>query len=206
MPKPVPLVASLAPAVGHSPTGDVDVRRRRVAVGILGVPAAAALAGLSACQGTTATDRALSFTSLAAAEAELARLSATAKLRSAAVWTWAQTLVHGAQSIEYSMVGFPESNSALFQRTVGAAAFSVFGWRGRMSHDRTEPIPGAPALDSALVPAAALARLQAAVAAFRQWSGPLRPHFAYGVLDKPAYEQAHAMHLADHLSQFDVAA
>jgi Protein of unknown function (DUF1569) len=196
-----------ATSPGHPAGPDpirIDVRRRRVAAGIVALPTAAALAGLSACQGATATDRALSFTSLAAAEVELARLSAAATLRSAAVWTWAQTLAHCAQSIEYSMLGFPESKSALFQNTVGAAALGVFGWRGRMSHDRTEPIPGAPALDSALAPAAALARLQSAVAAFRQWSGPLRPHFAYGALDQPAYERAHAMHLADHLSQFDV--
>ena len=28
------------------------------------------------------------------------------------------------------------------------------------------------------------------------------PHFAYGALDKTAYEQAHAMHIANHLSHF----
>lgn len=101
------------------------------------------------------------------------------------------------------MSGFPAPRSAVFQRTVGAAAFEVFSWRGRMSHDLAEPIPGAPALDGTVAPAEALARLRAAVAAFQRWGGPLQPHFAYGALDKPAFEQAHAMHLANHLSAFD---
>ena len=39
---------------------------------------------------------------------------------------------------------------------------------------------------------------------FAAHTGPLQPHFAYGALDKAQYEQAHAMHLANHLSAFDV--
>lgn len=90
----------------------------------------------------------------------------------------------------------------LFRRTVGPAAFQAFAWRGRMSHDLAEPIPGAPALDAGLEAADATARLQAALQAFRQATGPLRPHFAYGALDKADYELAHAMHLANHFSAF----
>jgi hypothetical protein len=44
----------------------------------------------------------------------------------------------------------------------------------------------------------------ATMQAFAGWSGPLRPHFAYGDLDKPAYEHAHAMHIANHLSGFRI--
>jgi Protein of unknown function (DUF1569) len=183
----------------------VDPSRRRLVRAAAGLPATAALAGLGGCQGA-AGERTLSWATLAEAELELDRLSAAPTLRSSAAWTWGQTLVHCAQSIEYSMAGFPESKSRLFQATLGAAAFGVFGWRGRMTHDRTEPIPGAPSLAAAQDPVAALARLRAAVAAFRQWRGPLRPHFAYGELDAAAYDRAHAMHLADHLSQFDAAA
>ena len=57
----------------------------------------------------------------------------------------------------------------------------------------------APAPDAA----AALARLRAAVQVFAAHTGPLQPHFAYGELSKAQYEQAHAMHLANHLSAFD---
>ena len=38
------------------------------------------------------------------------------------------------------------------------------------------------------------------------WQGPLRPHFAYGKLSKPEFERAHAMHLANHFSAFDITA
>ena len=50
----------------------------------------------------------------------------------------------------------------------------------------------------------ALDRLRQAIGRFRGWSGPLQPHFAYGALDKAGYERAHAMHLANHFSAFDV--
>ncbi|MFT4242825.1 MAG: DUF1569 domain-containing protein [Acidovorax sp.] len=152
-------------------------------------------------------DRKLAFATLAEAMREVDRLSAAPvqPLDPATAWNWQQTLEHCAQSIEYSLQGFPQPKSALFQRTLGAAAFSVFAWRGRMRHDLAEPIPGAPALD-ALAPdaATALPRLRAAAQAFTAHAGPLKPHFAYGALDKAQYEQAHAMHLAEHLSAFDI--
>jgi hypothetical protein len=44
------------------------------------------------------------------------------------------------------------------------------------------------------------------MAAFSAWTKPLQPHFAYGALSKPDYEQAHAMHLAQHLSGFKLKA
>jgi hypothetical protein len=176
-----------------------DTKRRAILIAGAG---AAAAAGLAACRGNSTEDRQLQFASLAAAEAELARLAQAGELASSAAWSWAKTLAHCAQSIEFSMAGFPQPKSALFQRTVGAAALGVFSWRGRMSHDLAEPIPGAPALDAAADPAQALQRLRAGIAAFRAWDGPLRPHFAYGALGKQDYELAHAMHLANHLSAF----
>ena len=152
-------------------------------------------------------DRQLVFGTLGEAMREVERLSAAPvrPLDPATAWNWQQTLEHCAQSIEYSLQGFPQPKSALFQSVLGAPAFQVFAWRGRMSHNLAEPIPGAPALD-ALAPdaTAALARLREAVQAFTAHAGPLQPHFAYGALDKAQYEQAHAMHLANHLSAFDI--
>jgi hypothetical protein len=156
----------------------------------------------SACQGTPNSHRVLMFTSLNAAMEELGRLTQPQALAPAAAFTWAQTLVHCAQSIEFSMTGFPQPKSALFQNTVGAAAFKVFSVRGRMSHDLADPIPGAPPLDANIEVAQALARLQQSVAAFQQWKEPLKPHFAYGDLSKAEFDQAHAMHLAQHFSGF----
>jgi len=124
----------------------IDASRRSLLVSTLALPPAIALAGLSGCQGGSTNDRRLSLSTLASADEELSRLEAARELSSGATWTWAQTLEHCAQSIEYSMVGFPESKSKLFQSTVGTAALRVFSWRGRMTHDLAEPIPGAPSL------------------------------------------------------------
>ena len=93
-------------------------------------------------------DRELQFASLDEALAELAQLAGSGEPVSHTTWNWATTLTHCAQSIEYSMAGFPQAKPVLFQRTIGAAAYGVFAWRGRMSHDLTEPIPGAPSLDA----------------------------------------------------------
>lgn len=171
--------------------------------------ASTAAAGLvaattSACQKASAADRQLVFASLKDAQREIDRLGKAAALRSTTQWSWPQTLTHCAQSIEFSLTGFPVPKSALFQNTAGALGFQVFSWRGRMSHDLAEPIPGAPALDTSNDAALAMARLQQAMADFLKRTTPLQPHFAYGDLNKPAYERAHAMHLANHLSAFDV--
>ena len=149
-------------------------------------------------------DRRLVLASLNEALRELDRLKSPQALPPATAWSWPQTLAHCAQSIEFSMTGFPAPKPRLFQLSAGAAAFSVFSWRGRMSHDLAEPIPGAPSLATSADDAVAIARLRQAVQAFQAWQGPLRPHFAYGNLSKSDFERAHAMHLANHFSAFDI--
>lgn len=109
-----------------------------------------------------------------------------------------QTLHHAAQSVEFSLRGFPEMKSSVFRATVGSAAFAVFNARGAMSHSLAEPIPGAPALAPGQALDVAIARLQIALSDFEAHNGPLAPHFAYGALDKPQYTRAHLMHLANH--------
>lgn len=113
-------------------------------------------------------------------------------------WDLARVLHHLAQSIEYSMQGFPQLNSAAFRATVGPTALAYFNWRGRMQHGLTEPIPGAPPLANGQPVASAVQRLRTAMQAFDAHTGALHPHFAYGPLDKPAYRRAHLLHLADH--------
>lgn len=114
-------------------------------------------------------------------------------------WTPAQILEHAAQSVEYSLEGYPSLNSPLFRASVGPIAFRVFARRGQMAHATTEAIPGAPPLVAHDVDAAvqrlarALLRFEATPAAF-----VFPPHFAYGALDKEQYRRAHLLHLADH--------
>ena len=136
------------------------------------------------------------FPTIAAAQAALETLLKTPH-RTSAGWPLPQVLEHAAQSIEYSLSGFPQMKPAWFQHTAGAAAFAAFDAMGKMRHSLTDPIPGAPALAaSALEPA--VARLAQAFSAFAAHRGRLYPHFAYGVLTNADYERAHLMHLANH--------
>ncbi|MFG6465291.1 DUF1569 domain-containing protein [Roseateles sp. BYS87W] len=117
-------------------------------------------------------------------------------------WNLSQVLQHLAQSIEFSMQGYPVLKGAWFRSTVGSAAFAVFNARGEMSHSLDEPIPGAPALEATQALKVSVQRLLDAMEAFADFNGTLRPHFAYGELTKPQYERAHLMHLAQHWTQF----
>lgn len=114
-------------------------------------------------------------------------------------WTLAQMLEHAAQSVEYSLQGYPSLNSAWFRASVGPLAFRAFARHGQMTHATTEPIPGAPALVAHDVGAAAQ-RLAHALRRFEATpdSFDFPPHFAYGALGKDDYRRAHLLHLADH--------
>jgi len=116
----------------------------------------------------------------------------------AGAWNLAQVFNHLAQSIEYSMSGYPEHKPQWFKATVGATAFQVFSIRARMSHNLNEAIPGAPALDAQDLPAAHQ-RLVTALTSFDAYTGDLAPHFAYGALSHDEYLKAHVMHINNHL-------
>ncbi len=115
-------------------------------------------------------------------------------------WNLSQIFNHLAQSIEFSMTGYPEHKSNQFKNTVGQAAFSVFSYRGKMNHDLLEPIPGAPILD-ANNKLLAFSRLLNALNDFRIYKGSLQAHFAYGELTHQQYIWAHVMHVNNHLEQ-----
>lgn len=122
-----------------------------------------------------------------------------ASARATGAWTLPQVLSHCAQSITFSVSGFPSLRSGLFRATVGRIAARAFLRRGYLEHDLAAPIPGAPAPRSDLSLDAAKQELRDAIRAFREHSGPLAPHFAYGAVPRADYEKLHAMHAADHL-------
>lgn len=128
----------------------------------------------------------------------LDKLERSGKARSTGAWPLGATLAHMAQSIEMSLEGFPQPKSAAFQATVGAAAFSFFKWRGQMSHSLNEPIPGAPALNLGSDWRVDALRLRTAITRFSAHTGSLKPHFAYGALDKADFSLAHTLHIANH--------
>ncbi len=137
--------------------------------------------------------------SLQAAQGLLAQLSAQA-LVSRSGWSPAEVFNHCAQSIDFSLDGYPQLKPVWFRHSVGPAAFAVFAARGAMRHPLSEAIPGAPAIVSPADPTLALQRLQAAFSRFASHTGALQPHFAYGVLTHDEYAQAHVLHLYNHLS------
>ena len=140
------------------------------------------------------------FASFDAARRWLDTLVADASARSLTAWPLAQVLEHAAQSVEFSLHGFPQPKPAAFQNSVGRLAFAAFERAGAMTHGLTEPIPGAPMLVATDIGLAS-DRLRAAFDTFEAHTGPLAPHFAYGALDKARYTRAHLLHLADHASE-----
>jgi hypothetical protein len=119
-------------------------------------------------------------------------------VKAVGAWPLGAVLEHLAQSVEMSMEGFPQPRGALFQNTLGKAAFSVFRLRGRMNHGLADAIPGAPALAGGAEWRPAAQRLRAAITRFDAYAGPLEPHFAYGALSKDDFALAHCLHIANH--------
>lgn len=125
-------------------------------------------------------------------------------LETTGTWDATRTFHHLAQSVEFSMQGFPEHKSALFQNTVGKLAYKVFNARGAMSHGLDEVIPGETIVEAGDAQAA-VQRLQSALRAFKGYGADLKPHFAYGALDKDDYAIAHVLHINNHLEEFKLA-
>ena len=119
-------------------------------------------------------------------------------------WSAAHVFSHNAQSIDYSIAGFPESKGSVFQTLVGKPAFAVFSARGEMVHGLAEPIPGGYAIADDGPLDIAIDELLRSIAAFTAHSGPLQPHFANGALSKAEYEAAHVMHFVNHMSEITV--
>ena len=61
--------------------------------------------------------------------------------RTTGEWNLYQIITHCAQSVEYSMLGYPEHKSDMFKHTVGKVAFSLFSSKRKMRHALDEAIP-----------------------------------------------------------------
>ncbi|WP_224813478.1 DUF1569 domain-containing protein [Hasllibacter sp. MH4015] len=124
-------------------------------------------------------------------------------IQSSGDWGLGRMFSHLAQGVEFSMSGYPEERSRLFQMSAGKLAFTIFKLRGRMRHGLAEPIPGEVVGD---VPAEeGLQRLWTSLEQFRDFRDPLRPHFTFGPLDRDQFAVAHLMHIENHLEQVRIA-
>lgn len=149
--------------------------------------------------------RNISFSSLKEAQEELDRLEKIVlldpkKIQLLGDWSLHQNLVHCAQSIEYSLTGFPKHRPKIIQNTIGKIIFEKFDVQGYMSHDRNDPIPDATPIEKEGDLQAAFDRVRKSISDFENYSKSYEPHFMYGKLSKSEYERAHYLHLADHLT------
>jgi hypothetical protein len=114
-------------------------------------------------------------------------------------WNIYQILIYSAQTVEFSMSSFPEHKPALFKKTVGNLAFAAFSAKGKMTHDLSEAIPGAPLIKERGDMSYAYQRLKKSAIKLKGYRDHLAEHFDYGNMSKQQYEQAHAMRFYNHL-------
>ncbi len=162
-----------------------------------GVALAASVGGLTT--GCGARGRNLKFSTLDQVLAELALLEANAPVALQQPWSLYKILNHAAQSMEYSMTGYPLMDPPSRQK-LARLVFNFFRSQGFMNHSLDAPVPGAPEIpeDGALEDG--YLRLRNAISDFRAFTGELHPHFSYGQLTREEWEIAHSMHCADHFS------
>jgi len=111
-----------------------------------------------------------------------------------------KALMHMAQSMEYSLTGYPQLDSSVV-RTVKKLGFLSFKSQGYMTHDLEAPVPAAPEIAEDGPVDVAILRLRNACADFQAHTGALHPHFSYGTLDLDDWTLAHAFHCANHFSK-----
>lgn len=133
---------------------------------------------------------------------ELDKIEKSSGLTIRSGWNPGKVFHHCSQSIEYSLSGYPENNNVLIRMTIGKVVLSKFLSQGYMSHNLTDPIPGAPTLTEDENIQSGLSRLRKAITDFQKFTGTTAPHFVYDSVSKSDYDKIHAMHIANHLNVF----
>ncbi len=147
-------------------------------------------------------NRELRITTLDYALFEVRRLVEARSRNNEVAFRLGQALSHCAQSIDYSMTGYPAMMNVLIRQTAGKLRFRSFVRQRKMKHDLDKPIPGATKIPANTSPRDGLEHLEKSVADFANFHREHEPHFAYGKLTKDEYELAHSFHIANHLSTF----
>ncbi|MBI3395036.1 MAG: DUF1569 domain-containing protein [Spirochaetia bacterium] len=164
------------------------------------VAASGSILSAASCSGSAAHK--VKFADLTQALTYLEKLPPATKTSGA--WDAAQVLIHCAQSIDFSIRGFPENKPWVVRHTVGPVVFGRFRSHGEMNHDLSAAIPGAPPLPPGLSFQEGMEILRASVTRFLAYNGPLAEHFVYGTMTKTDFDLAHAMHIANHIDEFAI--
>lgn len=149
--------------------------------------------------GCSNNGRALRFKTINDILQELALIELNQPVTMQQPWSLYKVLQHMAQSMEYSMTGYPQMDSAAMQ-AVAKLAFNTFKAQGYMSHDLGAVVPGAPEIPADGPVEESMLRFRNAASDFQNFTGVLFPHFSYGNLSYADWELAHAFHAADHFS------
>ncbi|WEO76741.1 DUF1569 domain-containing protein [Cryobacterium sp. SO2] len=120
-------------------------------------------------------------------------------------YSFSETAQHAAQSIGYSMTGYPHLAPVSLRVTVGRAVKHLFLRRGAMRHNLSAPVSGAPELDPTMPDLAAVAVLRASVNRLVAFDGALQPHPTYGRCTREQVATLQTMHLREHLPGADAA-
>jgi len=129
--------------------------------------------------------------------------SGSALLSPRGTYTFTQTVQHAAQSIGYSMTGYPRLAPVSLRVTVGRAVKHLFLSRGAMRHNLSAPVSGAPELDTGLPDLAAIELLRTTVNRLAAFDGVLQPHPTYGRCTKEQVASLQTLHLREHLPGVD---
>ena len=118
-------------------------------------------------------------------------------------YTFSETVQHAAQSIGYSMTGYPRLAPESLRATVGRAVKHLFLNRGAMRHNLSAPVSGAPELDKSMPDLDAIMLLRTTVDRLAAFNDALHPHPTYGRCTKEQVANLQTMHLIEHLPGVD---
>lgn len=144
----------------------------------------------------------LRFSSLDEAERELKRLKTAKNIRCPG-WNVCEICLHCAQTIEYSITGYPVMKPALLRNTIGKLAIKKFLRQGYMKHDLMAHVPGGTKIVATGDPLTCIETLLDTIQNFKNYEGELKPHLLFGRLSKSDYDKYFAMHIAEHLSELE---
>jgi hypothetical protein len=145
-------------------------------------------------------DNSRKLSSLADVKVELSRLTATNDVK-ITNWSLYEILRHCAQTIEYSMTGYPAMKPKLLRVTLGRLVIRKFLRQGYMTHNLSAHVPGGESITNEGSTDEGLQRLIRAIDKFEAYTGTLAPHLIFGCLSKDEYDRYFAMHIANHLSE-----
>lgn len=116
-------------------------------------------------------------------------------------WSLSEICLHCAQTIDYSISGYPQLKPVIIRATVGRLAIRKFLGQGYMKHNLSAPVPGGQAFKEDKSISEGMDELFSAIQRFRDYNGEFKLHLLFGKLSKEEYDSYFAMHIADHLSE-----